>query len=145
MDTHTCLCSRATEGLGKACPQVSLSSTVNEERRITLVLREIPHISSDQQMVTIRDILTNSQVRETSALKEVQAGRPMATVILSHRGDQLTQSSTQTDRTSYPLIHSEGTVHQLNKRSKVVIIADVKLVQSLALNISQFRMSRVRS
>jgi hypothetical protein len=96
-------------------------------------------------MVTIRDILTNSQVREISALKEVQVGRPMATVILSHRGDQLTQSSTQTDQHSYPLIHSEGTVHQLNKRSKVVIIADVKLVQSLALNISQFIMSRVRS
>lgn len=145
MATHICLCSRATEGLGKACPQVSLSSTVNEESRITQVLREIPHISPSQQMVTIRDILSNSQVREISALKEVQVGRPMATVILSHRGDQLTQSSTQTDQHSYPLIHSEGTVHQLNKRSKVVIIADVKLVQSLAHNISQFLMSRVRS
>ena len=96
-------------------------------------------------MVTIRDTLTHSQISESSALKEVQVGQWQATVIFSNRGDQLTQSSMETDQHSYPLIHSEGTVHQLNKRSKVVIIADVKLVQSLAHYISQFLMSRVRS
>lgn len=100
--THICLCSRATEGLGQSCPQVSLSSTVHEVSRINQVLRGIPRISINQQMVTIRAIPSNSQIIEIPALKEVQPGRLTATVVIfSHRGDQLSQSSTETDQHSY--------------------------------------------
>ena len=91
----------------------------------------------NNQVVIIRVILTNSQSTESSARKEVQAGRMMARAILKHRGGRVTQRPTHTEQLSYLWRSSDTIVHQLNKRSKVVIIAGVKLIQSHARNIIQ--------
>ena len=122
-------------GLGQACHQVSLSSTVLAV--IITLLAPGGSTRLNNQVVTIRVILTNSQSTESSARKEVQAGRMIAIVILKHRGGRVTQRPTQTEQIPSLWSRSDTIVHQLNKRSKVVIIAGVKLIQSHARNIIQ--------